>query len=105
MKHHRLFALSLALLSVLLLSWGLVRVGSAPSAAKTTDPALPPNAVPSGPSDWPQWRGPERNGLSKDTGLLKQWSSPGPQQVWSISNLGEGYGSVAIKGDRVYVQG
>jgi len=61
--------------------------------------------VPSGPGDWPQWRGPERNGISKDTGLLKQWPSSGPQQSWSISNLGEGYGSIAIKGNRIFAQG
>src|SRR5262249_55500387 len=67
--------------------------------------SMPPNAVPSGPADWPQWRGPERNGLSKDTGLLKQWPGSGPQRVWSISNLGDGFGSLVIKGDRIYVQG
>lgn len=105
MKHNRLFTLSLALSSVLILGWLSVQFEGAPSSAKIADPTLPPNAVPSGPSDWPQWRGPERNGLSKDTGLLKQWPSPGPQQAWSISNLGEGYGSIAIKGDRIYVQG
>jgi outer membrane protein assembly factor BamB len=56
-------------------------------------------------AEWPQWRGPSRNGRSSDTGLLKQWPSSGPRQIWSISNLGEGYGSLAIKGDRIYVQG
>ncbi len=56
-------------------------------------------------AEWPQWRGPSRNGLSSDTGLLKQWPPSGPRQVWSISSLGEGYGSLAIKSDRLYVQG
>ncbi|HWP43450.1 MAG TPA: PQQ-binding-like beta-propeller repeat protein, partial [Blastocatellia bacterium] len=56
-------------------------------------------------SDWPQWRGADRTGLSKETGLLKSWPSEGPPVVWSISNLGEGYGSIAIKGDGVFVQG
>src|SRR5262245_9131691 len=105
MKPNRFFTLSLALPSALLFIWISVRLGGAPMAAKTVDPSMPPNAVPSGPSDWPQWRGPERNGLSKDTGLLKQWSPSGPRQTWSISNLGEGYGSIAVKGDRIYVQG
>jgi outer membrane protein assembly factor BamB len=54
--------------------------------------------------DWPQWRGPERNGISKETGLLKQWPAGGPPLLWRITNLGAGYGSVAIKGDRIYVQ-
>ena len=55
--------------------------------------------------DWPQWRGPERTGVAKETGLMKAWPASGPSVVWSISSLGEGYGSVAIKGDRVFVQG
>ena len=56
-------------------------------------------------AEWPQWRGPLRNGLSTETGLLKQWPEKGPAVAWSISNLGEGYGSLAIKADRIYVQG
>jgi outer membrane protein assembly factor BamB len=56
-------------------------------------------------SDWPQWRGVDRTGVSKETGLLKQWPTGGPALVWSASNLGGGYGSVAIAGDRVFVQG
>jgi outer membrane protein assembly factor BamB len=56
-------------------------------------------------ADWPQWRGPLRNGLSSETGLLKQWPEKGPAVTWSITNLGEGYGSLAIRSDRIYVQG
>ena len=55
--------------------------------------------------EWPQWKGPDRNGISKETGLLKEWPSGGPRALWSISSMGEGYGSLAIKRDRVYVQG
>ena len=42
-------------------------------------------------ADWPQWRGPNRNGLSAETGLLQQWPSGGPAQVWSIATLGAGF--------------
>src|SRR6185436_14191939 len=56
-------------------------------------------------AEWPQWRGPLRNGLSSETGLLKQWTEKGPAVTWSNTNLGEGYGSVAVRGDRIYVQG
>ncbi|MGH9939579.1 MAG: PQQ-binding-like beta-propeller repeat protein, partial [Blastocatellia bacterium] len=105
MKHNRLFTLSLALPAALLFIGFSLRLGGASLAAKTAGLSAPPNTVPSGPSDWPQWRGPARDGLSKDTGLLKQWPPSGPQQTWSISNLGEGYGSIAIRGDRVYAQG
>ena len=55
-------------------------------------------------ADWPQWRGPDRTGLSKETGLLKQWPAAGPRRIWQISNLGNGYGSIAIQGDRIFVQ-
>jgi outer membrane protein assembly factor BamB len=55
-------------------------------------------------ADWPQWQGPDRTGLSKETGLLQQWPPSGPPAVWSISGLGAGYGSVAVKGDRMFVQ-
>jgi len=55
--------------------------------------------------DWPQWRGPNRNGLSAETGLLSQWPSNGPPQVWSVGTLGGGYGSLAIVGNAIYAQG
>jgi len=55
--------------------------------------------------DWPQWHGPDRTNVSTETGLLKQWPQAGPPMIWSIFNLGQGYGSIAIQGDRVYVQG
>jgi outer membrane protein assembly factor BamB len=54
--------------------------------------------------DWPQWQGPDRTGLSKETGLLQQWPPSGPPLLWSISGLGAGYGSLAIRGDRIFVQ-
>ena len=55
--------------------------------------------------DWPQWRGPNRDGVSAETGLLKQWPAGGPPAVWTISGLGKGYGSAAVAGDRLFVQG
>jgi outer membrane protein assembly factor BamB len=56
-------------------------------------------------ADWPQWQGPDRTGLSKEVGLLKQWPASGPAMAWSASGIGAGYGSLAIKGDRIFVQG
>jgi outer membrane protein assembly factor BamB len=55
--------------------------------------------------DWPQWRGPDRSGISRETGLLQQWPEAGPPVVWTATNLGAGYGSLAVSGDRVFVQG
>ncbi len=56
-------------------------------------------------SDWPQWQGPHRTGISTETGLLKSWPEKGPSVDWTISGLGAGYGSLAIVGNRLYVQG
>jgi outer membrane protein assembly factor BamB len=55
--------------------------------------------------DWPQWQGPDRTNLSKETGLLKQWPSSGPPLAWSVGGVGAGYGSVATKDDRIFLQG
>ena len=56
-------------------------------------------------SDWPQWHGPDRSNVSRETGLLKQWPASGPPALWSVPGIGAGYGSVAIKDDRIFVQG
>ena len=53
-------------------------------------------------ADWPQWRGPQRHGVSQETGLLKQWPAEGPQLRWQISDIGDGYATVAVVGDRLF---
>ena len=55
-----------------------------------------------GPNDWPQWRGPDRNGISKETGLLKDWPKDGPPKMWSVDGLGGGYGSPVVAAGKVY---
>jgi len=54
-------------------------------------------------ADWPQWRGPQRDGKSKETGLLKEWPKDGPKLLWQIKDAGEGYSTPAIVGDRIYI--
>jgi outer membrane protein assembly factor BamB len=56
-------------------------------------------------ADWPQWRGPNRDGISKDTGLLKQWPENGPPLVWKTTGAGNGYSSLAIAGSRLFTMG
>src|SRR4051812_31579414 len=53
-------------------------------------------------ADWPQWRGPDRTGLSKETGLLKTWPKEGPALAWQASNLGIGFGTPVVAGGKVY---
>lgn len=56
-------------------------------------------------ADWPQWRGPNRDGISGETGLLTSWPSGGPKVVWRVNGLGEGYSSFAVVHGRMYTQG
>src|SRR5687768_6249516 len=56
-------------------------------------------------ADWPQWRGPNRDGVSKETGLLQKWPDGGPKLLWQSTDLGQGYGSPSIIGERLYVLG
>ncbi|HVK57495.1 MAG TPA: PQQ-binding-like beta-propeller repeat protein, partial [Candidatus Kapabacteria bacterium] len=53
--------------------------------------------------DWPQWRGPTRDGISKETGLLKEWPKEGPKLVWQVKGLGGGYSTPAVKAERLFV--
>jgi outer membrane protein assembly factor BamB len=55
--------------------------------------------------DWYQWRGPNRDGISPDKGLLKQWPAGGPPLAWKATGLGTGYSSVSICGDRIFTMG
>ena len=61
--------------------------------------------VPFGENDWPQWRGPNRDGISQDEGLLKEWPAEGPRVVWQVDSVGVGYSSLAVKDGRIYTQG
>ncbi len=54
-------------------------------------------------ADWPQWRGPQRNGISGERGLLKQWPADGPKLVWQLKDIGDGYSTPSIVGDRIYL--
>lgn len=55
--------------------------------------------------DWPQFRGPHRDGLSPDTGLLQSWPANGPPLAWKAEGVGTGFSSVAVAGDKVLTMG
>jgi outer membrane protein assembly factor BamB len=67
--------------------------------------ALAALALPAKPGDWPQWRGPDRNGVSRETGLLKSWPAEGPKLVWKAEGLGGGYSTPSVAGGRLYGMG
>lgn len=86
-------------LKVLSISWAVL-VLSAPALAQqsttrqaTTQP------------EWPQFRGPDRNGMSKETGLLKEWPAGGPKLLWTAKGCGQGFSSVSIKDSLIYTAG
>jgi outer membrane protein assembly factor BamB len=56
-------------------------------------------------ANWPQWRGPNRDGVSKETGLLKQWPADGPALVWKATGAGNGYSSFSIANGKLYTMG
>ncbi|MEX2114706.1 MAG: PQQ-binding-like beta-propeller repeat protein [Pirellulales bacterium] len=60
-------------------------------------------AVPTWAVDWPQWRGPQRNGISTETGLLAEWPTDGPKLLWQAKAIDEGYSTPSIVGDRIYL--
>lgn len=55
-------------------------------------------------ADWPQWRGPNRDGISQDTGLLQEWPEGGPKLRWKRTDIGTGYSTPAVAGGKVFVQ-
>jgi len=55
--------------------------------------------------DWPQWRGPNRDGISQETGLLKEWPEGGPELLWKAKGYGVGYSSVSVSGGLIYTLG
>lgn len=55
-------------------------------------------------SDWPSWRGPDRNGISKETDWSSNWGAAGPAKLWT-ANVGIGFAAVAVSEGRVFTSG
>jgi outer membrane protein assembly factor BamB len=52
--------------------------------------------------DWPQWQGPDRTALSKETGLLREWPKGGPPLAWKVKDLGGGYSAPSVAAGRIF---
>ena len=65
--------------------------------------ALCAAAIHSRAADWPQWRGPSRDGVSLEQGLLTEWPKEGPRLVWKRTDVGSGYSTPAVVGDRLFL--
>jgi outer membrane protein assembly factor BamB len=73
-----------------------------PAADSDTSPQRPPGLPAfSARRDWPQWRGPRRDGVSTETGLLSDWPEKGPPEVWRVKG-GSGYSAVVVNGGRTF---
>jgi outer membrane protein assembly factor BamB len=55
-------------------------------------------------ADWPHWRGPDYNGISKETGWVATWPEAGPKVLWEAS-IGTGFSSMSVSNGRVYTMG
>jgi len=58
-----------------------------------------------GSGEWFQFRGPNRDGISTETGLLQEWPSGGPPQAWKTPNIGTGYSAISVSGTRGFTMG
>ena len=56
-------------------------------------------------AEWPWWRGPNRDGKSPDTGLLKQWPEGGPKKLWQADEIGRGFSTVSVANGLIYTTG
>jgi outer membrane protein assembly factor BamB len=75
------------------------------SDSSETDPAAIGRLIASPEPDWPQWRGPRRDGISDETGLLQEWPGAGPTRLWQSQGLGRGYSAPIVVADRIYLAG
>jgi outer membrane protein assembly factor BamB len=80
-----------AIALALVVSWLILPGGSLRTAAQ--------------PSDWFQWRGPNRDGHSTETGLLKEWPSGGPKELWRATGAGTGFSSFSASNNRLFTLG
>src|SRR5215470_6879760 len=62
-------------------------------------------SVPAAAQDWPQWRGPNRDGVSLEAGLIKDWPGGSPKLLWQVDRVGVGFSSLSVRGGRLYTQG
>jgi len=56
-------------------------------------------------ADWPQYRGPNRDDVSSETGLRQSWPKEGPKRLWISREIGVGYSGPAVVGDRIFITG
>ena len=80
--------------------------GTFTSLSPLTITSLPADDLIASPEpDWPQWRGPRRDGISDEKDLLERWPEGGPELIWKTEGLGKGWSCPIIVGERIYITG
>jgi outer membrane protein assembly factor BamB len=83
----------------------MVAFASALTLSAAESPAATASLIASPEAGWPQFRGPRRDGISTEQGLLQAWPEGGPRLMWSRTGAGRGFSSPIIAGGRIYVTG
>ena len=82
-----------------------VAFAAMPTSAAPEKTAAGPKLIASIEADWPQWRGPNRDSVSSETGLLDAWPAGGPKLLWKAEGMGKGWCSPIVTGGRIYIVG
>lgn len=80
-------------------AWFVVQAADLKTGSKT------PSISKGAPGEWPTWRGPDRDGISSEKGLLKEWPEAGPPLAWKVKGLGRGFSSLAIADGKIFTMG
>jgi len=89
----------------LLLFTAITIVADRPLYAETVVSIPSDSMITSPEPDWPQWRGPRRDGITDEKGLLESWPEGGPKLLWKIDGIGKGWSCPIIVGQRIYITG
>jgi len=106
MLKERLFVVLLLFVAIVFAADKPLYSGAITSLSPLTVTSSPADGLISSPEpDWPQWRGPRRDGISDEKGLLSSWPEGGPKLLWKIDGLGKGWSCPIIVGQRLYITG
>ncbi|NQT40815.1 MAG: PQQ-binding-like beta-propeller repeat protein [Planctomycetes bacterium] len=89
-----------------LTAWAMFCCLLAPALAQDVAPDASQDGLIASPEPgWAQWRGPRRDGISDEKGLLATWPEGGPKLLWKVDGLGRGWSSPVVGDGRLYITG
>ena len=88
-----------------LAAWAAGVQAGAPAPARGAQAGRTDGLIASTEPGWPQWRGPRRDGICDEKGLLASWPEGGPKLLWKSRSLGRGYSSPIVTGGAIYITG